>query len=324
MDGNPSSIAALMDKLKAKLLPEDSSIFNIDFAKADVSEMQDKFDLVLCEGAIPGQTHPVQFASKLFTLVVGGGQIVLTCADVYSTLPELLRRLFRPHLIKHGFEAAVSNGIEIFSSHLECLPGASRSTSDWVADQILNPWTHSNWQFSILDALKLANEYKFDFLGSSPSFYLDWKWYKEVVDSANYRNKLAMQLWESQRIFTIDKRLDPSFFCFDLDHELDELLQDLVGFVALATTDDDFQYSNFHERKLDNLLLAIIEILQRSNLRNVLEPTIQALAEFKDAWPEICKGKLDVDCKSFKSWLGRGTQYISFQNSPSLHELFQF
>ena len=76
-----------------------------------------------------------------------------------------------------------------------------------------------------------------------------------------------------------------------MDHELDGLLQDLSGFVALATTDDNFQYSNFHERKLDNLLLAIIEILQRSNLRNVLEPTIQALAEFKDAWPEICKGK---------------------------------
>ena len=75
MDGNTSSIAVLKDRLKAKMLPEDSSIFNIDFAKADVSEMQDKFDLVLCEGTIPGQTHPVQFASKLFTLVAGGGKL---------------------------------------------------------------------------------------------------------------------------------------------------------------------------------------------------------------------------------------------------------
>ena len=317
IDGNPSSIDAIQAKIRSGLLSKTSKVIDIDFGKLNDNTLKGKFDLVICEGTIPGQEFPTSFASKLFSLISEEGQIVLTCADAYSSLPELLRRLYRPHLIALDFHTAIDTGVKIFSSHLANLPAMSRSSQHWVADQILNPWTHQNWQFSILDALEIAESNNCDFSGSSPSFLFDWSWYKEITNTTFYWNSLAKKQWKKSRILTLDKRLDASIVEFDSDKELGELLKKVVKFTARATTAYKFLYTESDTQELSLYLQSIIEVLTNSNLAPKLELPIKALADFYQAWPAISKGKLEADVKSFKAWWGRGQQYISFRKNPS-------
>lgn len=318
IDGNRPSLDAIRAKVDSGLLPATSQVIDGDLNKLDKDELGNNYDLVICEGTVPGQLSPASFASKLFSLAAEDGQIVLTCADAYSALPELLRRLYRPHLIGLEFNTAIETGVKIFSSHLDSLPAMSRSPQDWVADQILNPWTHQNWQFSVLDALKIAESNNCDFLGSSPSFLSDWAWYKEITNVNFYWNSLAKKQWKKSRIFSLDKRLNPACGEFSCDTVFSELLKKFVAFTARASTVDEFSYSQLDAQELASYLENAIDILQGSNLAAQVEPVIQALVDFNRAWPAIAKGDIEADLGSFRFWWGRGQQYISFQKLPNI------
>lgn len=318
IDGNKLSLDTIRSKIETGLLPEACKVIDGDLNKLATDELANSFDLVICEGTVPGQLSPASFASKLFSLAAEDGQIVLTCADAYSALPELLRRLYRPHLIRLDFNTSIETGVKIFSSHLDSLPAMSRSPQDWVADQILNPWAHQDWQFSILDALKIAESKNCDFLGSSPSFLSDWAWYKEITKVNFYWNSLAKKQWKKSRIFSLDKRLSPACGEFSCDTKFSELLKKFVAFTARASTVDEFSYSQLDTQELASYLEDAIDILQGSSLASQVESVIQALVDFNRAWPAIAKGDIEADVGSFRSWWGRGQQYISFQKLPNI------
>lgn len=241
----------------------------------------------------------------------------MTCADIYSTLPEILRRLYRPFLIRNSFAESVAVGEAVFASHLAALPSMSRKPSEWVMDQVLHPWTHQNWQFSILDAIDVAQSHGYNYLGSSPSFYNDWSWYKQVSDCGSYWNDRARRQWWQQRIFSMDMRLTPEHVEIPSINELDMALQSLNKFAAKVTTNDSHVYTSSDEEELLIYLNKICESLRTSSSPGLLEPMLRSLADFINAWPSLCRGNIECDTKSFNSWWGRGQQYISFQMNPS-------
>ena len=55
----------------------------------------------------------------------------------------------------------------------------SRSTKDWILDNMLQPMFDRN----MLGLPDLVNELEeeFDIYSTSPRFVVDWRWYKEVV-----------------------------------------------------------------------------------------------------------------------------------------------
>jgi len=313
IDGNQASYSAIEEKIKSNILPNTSSLECLDFVSADLSGHYKSYDLVICEGTIPGQLKPKEFAAKLFAMAGEQGRVCLTCADSFSLLPEMLRRLYRPRLMKYKYTEAVKRGVQIFETHLDALPKMSRAPEDWVVDQIIHPWMHENWEFSILDAIDVASACGFDFLGSSPSFLTDWSWYKEVTETKNYWNRIASDAWKRKRIYSISKSLRISDKDIDNEAQLSLLMHELSRHVSRISTNDQHVYCESDYSSVGYILKEIRKVLLASSLRDELEEVIQAISDFILAWPSICFGDVLVDTNSFKTWWGRGQQYVSFQ-----------
>lgn len=142
----------------------------------------DTFDIVLCEGILPGLDDLYQFLPLLDARVRPGGNLVITCYDAVSMLFETLRRLvaLQIDVPEDSLDARVQRLSVAFTSHLKTLSGMSRSVEDWVLDNLLAPpvFQAQNY-FSMLDALAYFGRQYF-YGQSSPQFLSNYAWYKEL------------------------------------------------------------------------------------------------------------------------------------------------
>ena len=168
------------------------------------------YDLVLCEGLLPGLDTQDEFLRLLARRVRPGGVLVVTCADAVSIFFETLRRyLARLILVGQGIElanradrvAAVRVLADAFAPHLRTLKGMSRGVDDWIWDNMLNPATTSlanSCEFSICKCLdQLGTD--FFFYGSNPVFMADWSWYKAAPLDPQTFNRTYRQSYLDQR-----------------------------------------------------------------------------------------------------------------------------
>ena len=168
------------------------------------------YDVVLCEGLIPGLNTQNEFLQLLAQRVRPGGLLVVTCADATSVFFETLRRyLARLVLVGQGIElenradrvAAVRVLADAFAPHLRTLAGMSRGVDDWIWDNLLNPATTSlanSCEFSICKCLdELGSD--FFFYGSNPVFMADWSWYKAAPLDPQTFNQTYRQSYLDQR-----------------------------------------------------------------------------------------------------------------------------
>lgn len=161
------------------------------------------FDLVLCEGLLGlCGTDPAPLLEAAVRHVAVGGVLVLTCIDPISDHAEVLRRGYAQQLIDRT--APISEQVEtlrpIFAPHLATLAGMTRSVDDWILDNLLNPASIGP-TFSIPDACE-ALEGRFEVLGCSPRFLLDWRWYKATTPG----NAWAVQSYWEQAHNLLDYR----------------------------------------------------------------------------------------------------------------------
>jgi len=138
------------------------------------------FDVVLCEGLLGLAGRDARgLLDALGEKVRVGGILVITCIDPISQCADVLRRALAQQYIKKG--ASLQENVEIlkpiFAPHLATLKGMTRSVEDWIVDNILNPASIGP-TFSIPDALTHV-EGRFEVVGCSPRFLMDWRWYKE-------------------------------------------------------------------------------------------------------------------------------------------------
>jgi SAM-dependent methyltransferase len=140
-----------------------------------------QFDVVLCEGLLGlCGTDPRRLLDTVACHVKPGGVLVITCIDPISDHAEILRRAMAQRLIDRSAPLAdqVATLRPVFVPHLATLNGMTRSVDDWIVDNLLNPASIGP-TFSIPDACE-ALEGRFDVLGCSPRFLLDWRWYKDA------------------------------------------------------------------------------------------------------------------------------------------------
>jgi SAM-dependent methyltransferase len=141
----------------------------------------DTFDIVICEGLLGlCGGDPPALLDRLMGRVREGGVLVITCIDAISDHAEVLRRALAQRYINKDMtlQEKVDALVPVFTPHLATLKGMTRSVEDWILDNILNPASIGP-TFSIPDALTHLDG-RFEVLGCSPRFLMDWRWYKDA------------------------------------------------------------------------------------------------------------------------------------------------
>jgi len=307
LEANPESIKSIRRLIRdGRIDASRCQVLEADFL--DESLPSDSFDVVLAEGCIPSQQDPIaalRSASRFVT--PSDGIFVITTVDSVSALADLCRRLLKP-LFSRGTASELSsqadNAGSFFESHLQQLPGVVRSAKDWVLDSILHPWT-PNWQLPLGVALDALSD--FQFLGSSPSFYVDWRWYKVFGSPNETWTNHAQSQWRQSRMFTVDQRIsntDALRLSSSAVAEFSDLADSFADLVHSHWTSDDLTDVSDVIFVLD----ALAEILRHDPL---FEATHSALVEYRDALPSLARGDLSHPLDRFASWWGRGQQYVS-------------
>jgi hypothetical protein len=95
---------------------------------------------------------------------------------------------------------------DLLGPHLAQLKGMTRSVEGWVLDNMINPaWD----RHTIFEAIEAISD-EFTVLGTSPSFIVDWRWYKTIYGSERKINQRTLsQYWQSVHNFLDQSRTFP-------------------------------------------------------------------------------------------------------------------
>ncbi|MFN0317454.1 MAG: class I SAM-dependent methyltransferase [Burkholderiales bacterium] len=263
-------------------------------------ESRDQYDIVLCEGILPGLDNLYDFLPLLDARVRPGGHLVITCYDAVSIMFETIRRLIALQIdpSEAPIRARAERLSAAFETHLKTLAGMSRSVEDWVLDNLLAPPVfHAQTYFSIPDALAYFGKDYF-FSQSSPQFLSNYVWYKELPqDPREFNRPLLEDFWSKwhnllhyQHLYA--PRVGQS------NSELGGICGQLAGLLPSRNTDCQ-------------TILALLSALI-GNVRDLPEVSralaeCHALFEARDFRPERIAHAYPL----FRHAFGRGQQYLS-------------
>ncbi len=261
------------------------------------------FDIVLCEGLISGQPNPCSFLQHVGRFVAPGGVLIITCEDSVSVLSDLLRHLAGSIIVDP--ESAIDRKVEIlrpfFREHFETLQYMSRPLDDWILDWVIQPF--KGRFMSIKEAINAVAP-EFDVYGSSPHFFTDWRWYKEICGDKKY-NEIAIDLYYKNVHNLMDYRyvFEPRTKEFNLKIiKLCDAVVDLAG--CFFEFDRDIKYLFQINQKLIELSRVV---------RNYAHETSESITGFTFAVEKyLDSGQFPLHLKKFASFFGRGQQYLSF------------
>ena len=200
VEASPAGAAACAERL-GEQRPEETEL-EIHCEAAAEFRTDERFDLVMFEGAIPFEPDPVSLLQHAAGHVAPGGILAVTCSDAVSFFPEALRRLIGGIVAPATLRSRdrVQRLTPIFAPHLATLAGRTRAPEDWVLDRMIQPW--SGRPMSILEATRaLAPE--LDLYGTSPAFLTDWRWFRNVHGERGY-----LQLAERAYLSNVHNLID--------------------------------------------------------------------------------------------------------------------
>lgn len=289
VDGNPVSVAETSRRLKPHQGEISIEVQETDFLTFS-SEL--RFDLVIAEAVIPTQLNPAEFLTRLCDLAKPGGIVLFTCMDQASLLAEMLRRAIATELLdpSKSLSRQAAALAEFFSADLAALKGMTRLPQDWVIDQLIHPWLGP--LFNIPSALAAVQE-RVEFLGSSPNFVQDWRWYKSPDVLAPSASHAISSFWKSAHNL-LDQRVTLPDRHPDLNREL------FQGAQALYTCIINQRYES-----LDHLAEMTLDFTQHVPTEARL--TLDSIAAFSD----FARSRDSASLQAMRSWWGRGQQYVS-------------
>lgn len=308
LDGNPASIRAINARLDAGDL--DRGVCRVvagDLHNPPPECPAGGFDIVLAEACLHHQQDPRAALLAVAALVADGGTLVLTTSDEVAVLPDLCRRLLRPAIEAAAggdAEVACELACQIIDPHLRTLPARSRPTRDWVLDTVFHPWL-DHWALSIDDAITTLDD-SFDFLGSSPSFMTDWRWYKQFADSGERWNDHARAQWAQFHYASVDWRIsNPVPVAEGIDTDT---------LVTACRRLGRLEHQAWHQCSYD----ALPEILQTLQvIGDALgrlpgtSGTVAAAADARAGLAAVAAGNLSYPFPQFRHWWGRNMQYLA-------------
>ena len=294
----------------------DNGKFNADkveIINSNIYDYQDsrKFDYVIIEGTICGQSEPNRMLKQVSTFVNDGGTLITTTTSATSVLSEICRKLLKVKIeeLNPDFESQVSMGSSIFKSHLESLGVSTRPINDWVIDVILNDWQKGNYTFTLVDAIESIGN-KFDFYNSSPSFSTDDRWYKKITEDSIPLNSLVLNEYNNISACFLDYRISLNSI-FKIKDNISEL--EKLSKLACNVHDDIINTKSYDG--LSEFLKILLEI--KKSLPDEFQPTILAIQDFISTLPKFIENPKNSEFSNFSKWWGRGQQYVSFIKRPS-------
>ena len=251
--------------------------------------------MALSEGTVPFQIDPLKFLSKLLKFLNPGGILLFTCADEISVLAESLRRAIvrKLGLQTTNLESSAINISNFFSLDLDHLVGMTRVRTDWAIDQMIHPWMGE--PLSIASALtELSNKVRF--LGSSPKFSSDWRWYKSPGCIDDDTNKQIISDFISKSHNLVDMRIVSAPINNKQNLDLSIFSKNIYD---LVRTDE-------WNKKSDTILM--------SSCEKILDLLPEDAPETKISLQSFIKFLVScnpIDLAEFRPWWGRGQQYLS-------------
>ena len=292
IDNNPASISATREIITRSGFRGTSKLIDSDFLDYKDTE---KYDLVIAELVISTQLDPCLFLKKLSALLIRRGIFVFTCSDPISLFAETLRKAIVNNLglTSDNLNLSAKRISDFFLEDLDLLPGMNRKRTDWAIDNFIKPSVGQLLDIpTALDSLADTAS----FLGSSPRFVEDYRWYKSPeIFMADLNSITTQNYWKKCHNF-LDFR-EPTT---TLDHKDNKKLFELSKDVYSVVFDSPWT-SNSH---------ALVEArckTVRKLISTILPSSTASLDSFLSYWLSGNTKHL----KEFRPWWGRGTQYIS-------------
>jgi SAM-dependent methyltransferase len=269
------------------------------------------FDVVLCENWLGSSEADMAALDKLAAMVAPGGVLVITTVAPVGFVPNLLRRFLVPALLggEPRFQAQTQLLERAFRPHLRTVEAMTRSVTDWVQDNMLNP-AYFGVCLSIPAALDRLGE-RFSVLGCSPSFAEDWRWFKAMGGLGQQANQpFLLEYWRKAHNF-LDYRLEPFAGDEALNRKLEEAA--LLLLAAIRTHEDAWlrgeDAAAEHEevrRRLEAFAMAVPREMHLA---------AAALQEFLEKGFAVPPGEEGIDAVAnmahFSDIFGRETVYLS-------------
>jgi len=274
-----------------------------------------EYDLVICEGMLPGQEDSVGMLRQIMGYAKPGGVVCITCIDELSSLSDILRRAMGQAVTDMSLPLLEQAKLlePFFESHFVNLRSMSRPVYDWILDNVLHPYTVDAFPvFSISSAVDAATDLADAYL-SSPRFLTDWRWYKDINQCESGENELAKKLyWENVHNFIDYEAL---FEVRDINSNM--LLLEKAKEISVLASSSHLKAPP-HSGKLvaiAEVVDSIAEDVSRFNTRSGSSAlTAARLRDGMRMLREIHESKtpLKVKPKEFAHFFGKGTQYITF------------
>jgi 2-polyprenyl-3-methyl-5-hydroxy-6-metoxy-1,4-benzoquinol methylase len=277
------------------------------------------YDIVLCEGLIPGLSNQDTFLQLLAGKVRSGGILVVTCADAVSAFFESLRRYLARILVSRSdIDLCAEGGAkqvarmlsETFHSHLCSLKGMSRPVEDWVWDNLLNPAAASlaaSNEFSVERCLKVLGD-RFYFYGANPIFMDNWTWYKDLPRHPRDYNEPFVKCFTSQR---------HNFLHYQETSLVDSTASEKIyrcckTFALHVEEKDPLALGDFTSESIRKDLIPVSEVREivgKCGLRR----SEAAISEFAELFDEgkVPTSQIISNMRVFCGAFGRGQQYVS-------------
>jgi len=300
VEGNPVGLAHTRDQLWRYLNGE--TVYSFVHSMIENHKTDSPSDLVLAEGLLPFQIDPVSVFKRIASCVCRGGIMVATTASAATCLPETLRRIFAT-LETEGIdslEAKVDRLKGELGSHLATLPGANRPIEDWLLDNVLQPF-YGRRLFTFEEALTEAGD-AMEFLGSSPVFVTDFRWYKDRPNGISVNDNAARIYRESLARFVDVRYLHSRVVISD---DMYAEIESLCG--SLYAIANELQVSTAKREELLSDCEAIMKRLAEILGSLKMTETAESIAEFVQYLRSGIAG-----FRKFKQWWGMGQQYLSF------------
>ena len=302
IDGSLKGIKDLKIRNKKKL-------FNAKKVKIIYSNFFDytsskKYDILIAEGIFPGQRNPQYLLKKSGNFLKKNGILITTTNSGESMLSEICRKILSIKLFENckTLEEKVTVSSNFFFSHLKSLNVQTRPIKDWVLDNIVNIIEDGDYLFDLKKVVKILNN-KFEFYNSSPSFFTDDRWYKEVdISKYNFNSRVLFQYQKISPYF-IDKRVRfGALFNLDISKQISKLCIKQFHIGNKILIKKDYKYMNEF-----NINLKKIKLLLPENFKITKIAIDDFLKSFKSFYAKPNCNQFKI----FKNWWGRGTQYVS-------------
>jgi 2-polyprenyl-3-methyl-5-hydroxy-6-metoxy-1,4-benzoquinol methylase len=146
------------------------------------------YDVVVCENWLGRSAHERSLLRRLGGFVRSEGVMVVTAISPIGLVANILRRALAVGIAHPGllFEARTERLAAAFGPHLATISAMTRSVTDWVQDNLINPAYYD----LVLTIPAIVDELgdRFDVVGTSPSFAQDWRWFKALHGDARALN----------------------------------------------------------------------------------------------------------------------------------------